>query len=230
MAEMRPEPREAGSWERGTENGGGERQRGMDSGRVGEGIRPPLRPSEPSECTCAPPSAPSSLPPCLEALESYALRTLALTYKYSPTNAQNPDSALWRNVLLQRYDDPRRAGGASFESKDVSWRERVQDRAFLERVFGSKLSTADYSATWTPPLSTILTATLPPIVQCADEGEVTSTLVSCCLCLWWTQDKGVDCRRRLAGIPLRIPDGWIRAKGACGWVRVDGAMNARTRC
>jgi hypothetical protein len=49
--------------------------------------------------------------------------------------SQNKDAALWRDVLLARYDDPRAAGAFPVERKEVAWSQRLQDRVFADRVF-----------------------------------------------------------------------------------------------
>jgi hypothetical protein len=49
--------------------------------------------------------------------------------------SQNPDQALWRDIHLQRYDDPRTAGAFVKPRDGFDWKRRVQDREFVGRVF-----------------------------------------------------------------------------------------------
>jgi hypothetical protein len=51
------------------------------------------------------------------------------------TEPQNPDQALWRDIHLQRYDDPRAAGAFVKPRDGFHWKRRVQDRQFVGRVF-----------------------------------------------------------------------------------------------
>ena len=51
----------------------------------------------------------------------------------SMTDVQNPDQALWRDVHLDRYDDPR-ASDASKEV-EIDWKQRVQDREKVQAIF-----------------------------------------------------------------------------------------------
>ncbi|KAL1407535.1 hypothetical protein Q8F55_006968 [Vanrija albida] len=47
---------------------------------------------------------------------------------------ENPDEALWRDVLLRRYDDPRRAGAYPRPRDKIDWKALVKERSFAERV------------------------------------------------------------------------------------------------
>ncbi|ORX39215.1 hypothetical protein BD324DRAFT_641367 [Kockovaella imperatae] len=46
----------------------------------------------------------------------------------------NPDSALWRDIYLQRYDDPKRAGAFCSPRPPPNWRKQVQDRELVSRM------------------------------------------------------------------------------------------------
>ena len=46
----------------------------------------------------------------------------------------NPDSALWRDLFLNRYDEPKFAGALG-EPREVDWKMEVQDRELVLRIF-----------------------------------------------------------------------------------------------
>lgn len=57
--------------------------------------------------------------------------------KWSALNladVKNPDRALWRDIHLQKYDDPRSAGAFVEPREDLDWKKRVQDREFVARI------------------------------------------------------------------------------------------------
>jgi len=47
---------------------------------------------------------------------------------------ENPDRALWRDLFLDRFDEPRRAG-SRVVPRDVDWKQEVQDRELILRIF-----------------------------------------------------------------------------------------------
>lgn len=47
---------------------------------------------------------------------------------------QNPDTALWRDILITRYDDPREAAAYPFARESIDWKTLVKERTFVERV------------------------------------------------------------------------------------------------
>ncbi|WVW79605.1 hypothetical protein I302_101574 [Kwoniella bestiolae CBS 10118] len=70
--------------------------------------------------------------------EVYAIAQAAKTCKELRSIIyDNPDQALWRQVHLQHYDDPRTAAAfpTSRASSSVDWRQQVQDREFVARIF-----------------------------------------------------------------------------------------------
>ncbi|WWC90979.1 uncharacterized protein L201_005918 [Kwoniella dendrophila CBS 6074] len=50
---------------------------------------------------------------------------------------ENPDQALWRQIHLQHYDDPRLAGAFTKARSlgEIDWKRRIQDREFVRRIF-----------------------------------------------------------------------------------------------
>jgi hypothetical protein len=46
----------------------------------------------------------------------------------------NPDGALWRDLFLDRFDEPRRAG-SRVAPRDVDWKQELQDRELVLRIF-----------------------------------------------------------------------------------------------
>ncbi|WVQ92992.1 hypothetical protein IAU59_000055 [Kwoniella sp. CBS 9459] len=50
---------------------------------------------------------------------------------------ENPDQALWRDIYLQIYDDPRISGTFSSRrtTSEIDWRKRVQERELVGRMF-----------------------------------------------------------------------------------------------
>ncbi|CAD6574942.1 MAG: hypothetical protein TREMPRED_001257 [Tremellales sp. Tagirdzhanova-0007] len=48
---------------------------------------------------------------------------------------ENPDQALWRDIHLRRFDDPRTAGAFVHPRAEFDWKKRVQDREFVARIF-----------------------------------------------------------------------------------------------
>lgn len=47
-------------------------------------------------------------------------------------NIQNPDQALWRDIHLSLYDDPR---ASDSEPAQIYWKQRVQDRDVVKGIF-----------------------------------------------------------------------------------------------
>ncbi|WRT69300.1 uncharacterized protein IL334_006284 [Kwoniella shivajii] len=50
---------------------------------------------------------------------------------------ENTDQALWRQIFLQHYDDPRSSGSftEAKSSTDIDWKKKVQDRESVGRMF-----------------------------------------------------------------------------------------------
>lgn len=50
-----------------------------------------------------------------------------------PLTTQSTDTALWREIHLELYDDPRLSGTVS-GGRDVVWKRSVQQREFVGRI------------------------------------------------------------------------------------------------
>ncbi|WVO22498.1 uncharacterized protein IAS62_003828 [Cryptococcus decagattii] len=68
---------------------------------------------------------------CLASLAATCHKLRAHIYKY-------PNQAIWRDIYLEIYDDPRKASAfiKSRTTAEIDWRKRLQDREFIIRALG----------------------------------------------------------------------------------------------